>query len=74
MRNGTALGLIYTCSYDSLWVFKHIFTDFENFRFVSTPYHPIFRSSFRGIIVKNVKKMFKILKITKIAKVVKNRF
>ena len=46
IRNGTGLGLIYTCFYDSLWLFKHIFTDFENFRFVYTPLTPHFRHLF----------------------------
>jgi len=37
-----ALVLIYMCFYDSSWLFKHIFTNFEIFRFVYTSIPPHF--------------------------------
>ena len=37
-----APGLVYACFYDSVWLFKHILTDFEFFRFVCIPLPPAF--------------------------------
>ena len=71
IRTGTAMWLIYTCFYDSLWLFKHIFTDFENFRFVYTPLPPNFPHLFSLGRCENRQK---IVKIAKIVKIVKNRF
>ena len=72
MRNGTVLGLIYTCFCESLWLFKHIFTDFENFRFVYT-LPPHFRHLFSlDRCEKSSKNRQKSSKIAKIAKITKN--